>query len=131
MPRARIYDLVSGLRTPIRAPQLHRCIIRGRTDGSIRLRAELPQKPLASRGASTDEFRALEGPLELSVKTGCFVGQVGWFLVFGFAASNLEGDAVVLAPIPNQIGPERLVVSPPELGIGDGRDVVLSYEGTA
>ena len=37
-------------------PQLHRCIIRGRTDGSIRLRANLLQKPLASRGASTDEY---------------------------------------------------------------------------
>jgi hypothetical protein len=35
-------------------PQLYRCI-RGRTDGSIRLRADL-QKPLASRGASTDEY---------------------------------------------------------------------------
>jgi len=33
-------------------PQLYRCI-RGRTDGSIRLRADLLQKPLASRGAST------------------------------------------------------------------------------
>jgi hypothetical protein len=31
-------------------PQLHRCTIRGRTDGSIRLRADLPQKSLASRG---------------------------------------------------------------------------------
>jgi hypothetical protein len=37
-------------------PQLHRCTIRGRTDGSIRLRADLLQKPLASSGASTDEF---------------------------------------------------------------------------
>ena len=36
-------------------PQLHRCI-RGRTDGSIRLRANARQKPLASRGASTDEY---------------------------------------------------------------------------
>jgi hypothetical protein len=36
-------------------PQLYRCI-RGRTDGSIRLRADLLQKPLASRGASTDEY---------------------------------------------------------------------------
>ena len=36
-------------------PQLHRCI-RGRTDGSIRLRANLLQKPLASGGASTDEY---------------------------------------------------------------------------
>ena len=35
-------------------PQLHRCI-RGRTDGSIRLRANLLQIPLASGGASTDE----------------------------------------------------------------------------
>jgi len=38
-------------------PQLYRCI-RGRTDGSIRLRADL-QKPLASRGASTDEYTSL------------------------------------------------------------------------
>src|ERR1700745_1148309 len=37
-------------------PQLHRCTIRGRTDGSIRLRAELLQKSLASRVASTDEY---------------------------------------------------------------------------
>lgn len=36
-------------------PQLHRCI-RGRTDGSIRLRANLLQKPLAFEGASTDEY---------------------------------------------------------------------------
>src|SRR6185436_8970691 len=36
-------------------PQLHRCI-RGRTDGSNRLRAVLLQKSLASRGASTDEY---------------------------------------------------------------------------
>ena len=39
-------------------PQLH-CCIRGRTDGSIRLRANLLQKPLASRGASTDEYTPL------------------------------------------------------------------------
>ncbi len=38
-------------------PQLHRCI-RGRTDGSIRLRANLLQKPLALGGASTDEYTA-------------------------------------------------------------------------
>src|SRR6476661_8202086 len=37
-------------------PQLHRCTIRGRTDGSIRLSADLLQKSLASRGASTDEY---------------------------------------------------------------------------
>jgi hypothetical protein len=36
-------------------PQLHR-YIRGRTDGSIRLRANLLQKPLASGAASTDEY---------------------------------------------------------------------------
>jgi hypothetical protein len=36
-------------------PQLHRCI-RGRTDGSIRLRANLLQKPLESGGAFTDEY---------------------------------------------------------------------------
>jgi hypothetical protein len=39
-------------------PQLYRCI-RGRTDGSIRLRADLLQKPLASPGASTDEYRPI------------------------------------------------------------------------
>src|SRR6266481_3666459 len=38
-------------------PQLQRCI-RGRTDGSIRLRADILQKPLASRGASTDASAA-------------------------------------------------------------------------
>src|SRR5262249_55077838 len=38
-------------------PQLHRCI-RGRTDGSIRLSANLRQKPLALGGASTDEYTA-------------------------------------------------------------------------
>src|SRR5262249_14239903 len=37
-----------------RGPQLHRCI-RGRTDGSIRLCANLLQKPLALGAASTDE----------------------------------------------------------------------------
>src|SRR6266850_1080617 len=37
-------------------PQLDRCI-RGRTDGSIRLRADILQKPLASRGASTDGLK--------------------------------------------------------------------------
>src|SRR4051812_1923166 len=36
-------------------PQLHRCI-RGRTDGSIRQRANPPKKPLALGGASTDEY---------------------------------------------------------------------------
>jgi hypothetical protein len=40
-------------------PQLHRCI-RGRTDGSIRLRANLLQKPLALGGASTDEYTRAE-----------------------------------------------------------------------
>ena len=39
-------------------PQLHRCI-RGRTDGSIRLRANPPKKPLALGGASTDEYTPL------------------------------------------------------------------------
>jgi hypothetical protein len=38
-------------------PQLHRCI-RGRTDGSIRPRANILQKLLASGGASTDGFTA-------------------------------------------------------------------------
>src|ERR1700757_5270899 len=50
-------------------PQLHRCTIRGRTDGSIRLHADLLQKSLASRGASTDEYAAYSGaasmPLQL------------------------------------------------------------------
>ena len=36
-------------------PQLHRRI-RGRTDGRIRLRANILQKPLALGGASTDEY---------------------------------------------------------------------------
>src|SRR5437763_16346607 len=40
-------------------PQLHRCI-RGRTDGSIRLRANPLQKPLALGGASTDEYTPLK-----------------------------------------------------------------------
>src|SRR4051812_36296851 len=42
-------------------PQLHRCTIRGRTDGSIRLCADLLQKSLASRGASTDEYTPQNG----------------------------------------------------------------------
>jgi hypothetical protein len=46
-------------------PQLHRSI-RGRTDGSIRLRANLLQKPLALGGASTDEYTAFcNGPDEV------------------------------------------------------------------
>ena len=49
---ARIYDLVSVREVPS-GPQLHRCI-RGRTDGSIRLCANLLQKPLALGRASTD-----------------------------------------------------------------------------
>ena len=49
---ARIYDLVSVREVPS-GPQLHRCI-RGRTDGSIRLCANLLQKPFALGGASTD-----------------------------------------------------------------------------
>src|ERR1700745_712583 len=47
-------------------PQLHRCTIRGRTDGSIRLRADLLQKSLASRGASTDEY----APEVIRIETG-------------------------------------------------------------
>jgi hypothetical protein len=39
-------------------PQLHRCI-RGRTDGSIRLRTNALQKSLASRGASTDGYTSI------------------------------------------------------------------------
>src|SRR5215813_6655645 len=46
-------------------PQLHRCI-RGRTDGSIRRRANPLQKPLASRGASTDEYTPLARPENMS-----------------------------------------------------------------
>jgi hypothetical protein len=46
-------------------PQLHRCI-RGRTDGSIRLRADILQKPLASRGASTDGLTPFcNGPVDV------------------------------------------------------------------
>src|SRR5262247_1370521 len=45
-------------------PQLHRCI-RGRTDGSIRLCANLLQKPLALGGASTDEYSLSAKWLEL------------------------------------------------------------------
>jgi hypothetical protein len=37
-------------------PQLHRCTIRGRTDGSIRLRADLLQKIACISRASTDEY---------------------------------------------------------------------------
>src|SRR5262249_43957355 len=48
-----------------RGPQLHRCI-RGRTDGSIRLCANLLQKPLALGGASTDEYTLFcNGPDEV------------------------------------------------------------------
>jgi Transposase IS116/IS110/IS902 family len=54
-------------------PQLHRCI-RGRTDGSIRLRANLLQKPLALGGASTDakgrDFAAWLGLTPLQRSTG-------------------------------------------------------------
>ncbi len=55
VPGARIYEWVPVRRPPIQAPQLHRCI-RSRTDGNIRLRADLLQKPLALGGASTDEL---------------------------------------------------------------------------
>ena len=54
VPGARIYDLVRSANSHT-GPQLHRCI-RGRTDGSIRLGANLLQKPLALGGASTDEY---------------------------------------------------------------------------
>ena len=54
VPAARIYDLVPVRELPY-GPQLRRCI-KGRTDGSIRLRANLLQKPVALGGASTDEF---------------------------------------------------------------------------
>src|SRR5258706_3791701 len=47
-------------------PQLHRCTIRGRTDGSIRLRTDLLQKPLASRGASTDEYTPQKAPVQIN-----------------------------------------------------------------
>src|SRR4029077_8242063 len=54
MPRARVMIWFRSANSHT-GPQLHRCIIRGRTDGSIRLRANLLQKPLASGGASTDD----------------------------------------------------------------------------
>src|SRR4029434_1866573 len=49
-------------------PQHHRCI-RGRTDGSIRLRANLLQKPLALGGASTDEYTPLDWAVFLAALT--------------------------------------------------------------
>jgi hypothetical protein len=62
-------------------PQLHRCI-RGRTDGSIRLRADLLQKPLALGGASTDEFTVL-------VQIGCRASRLArsWLLTGHFAVT--------------------------------------------
>jgi transposase len=59
-------------------PQLHRCI-RGRTDGSIRLRADILQKPLASRGASTDAtaIAALAPPAETFAKGRDFAAWLG------------------------------------------------------
>src|SRR5688572_30550863 len=61
---------------------------------------------------------ALEGPLELSMETDSIVGQVGWFLVFGFTIGSFEGDAECLVQIPEQIAVERAVVGPTEQGIG-------------
>jgi hypothetical protein len=49
-------------------PQLHRCI-RGRTDGSIRQRANPPKKPLALGGASTDEYTLLANNSAGSIPT--------------------------------------------------------------
>src|SRR5688572_8603119 len=42
----------------------------------------------------------LERPLELGMETDSIVGQVGWFLVFGFPIGSLEGDAECLVQIP-------------------------------
>ena len=57
-------------------PQLHRCI-RGRTDGSIRLRADLLQKPLALGGASTDGFTAFcNGPDEVKSPSDCHAAEL-------------------------------------------------------
>ena len=69
-------------------PQLHRCTIRGRTDGSIRLRANLLQKPLASRGASTDEY-ALVGPWEHAMSKA--IAVLGSALFFVIAPLVLAG----------------------------------------
>src|SRR6476620_6950983 len=60
-------------------PQLHRCTIRGRTDGSIRLRADLLQKSLASHGASTDEYTPLSNqPIRAAASNGltCAAGVI-------------------------------------------------------
>src|SRR5260370_16738971 len=57
-------------------PQLHRCI-RGRTDGSIRLRANLLQKPLALGGASTDEYTPFcNWPAEVNSPRGRHVARL-------------------------------------------------------
>jgi Transposase len=60
VPAARVYDLVPVRELPY-MPEVHRCI-RGRTDGSILLRANLLQKPLALSGASTDEYTPFRRP---------------------------------------------------------------------
>src|SRR5258706_8231860 len=52
-------------------PQLHRCTIRGRTDGSIRPRADLLQKSLASRGASTDRSEEHTSELQSLTNVVC------------------------------------------------------------
>ena len=59
------------------------------------------------------------------METESFVGQVGRLLVLGFAVGSLEGDAMVLAQIPDQIAPDRAVVGPTECRKADGRDVVV------
>ena len=74
-------------------PQLHRCTIRGRTDGSIRLRADLLQKPLASRGASTDEYTPpLAKRLFLERVAVCFI-----FFAHGIAFAAAGGVRVAIS----------------------------------
>ena len=77
-----------------RGPQLHRCI-RGRTDGSIRLCANLLQKPLALGGASTtDEYIRLAG--------GKYDDRRG--------VLPDHRNAVLVFPPPAQPGPVQIVV---------------------
>jgi len=57
-------------------PQLHRCI-RGRTDGSIRQRANPPKKPLALGGASTDEYTLLANNSAGSIPDPDSEGETG------------------------------------------------------
>ena len=70
-------------------PQLHRCI-RGRTDGSIRLRANLRQKPLALGGASTDEYTPFcNGPDEVKSPYDCHVAELTLLSVVSAEAATL------------------------------------------